>query len=216
MTIFRLSYFGLPYGPSSSTSAMSALKQCLHYDPDSKECLPAHRLVKAFDKSFKKLDEALAADNWSAVVNLLVGSDPAAGFAAKFGDALSTHTSPAALNLPAGIETRPAAKISSRQEQISRSLCRAYVQLKQPAKAEPWCEQLLAMDGLENDVDGLVGLAEVALKQEEWEDAVRIFEKAFEASGRSNRDVSANLSNVVSLLTCGTRSTHAFKGPKSC
>ena len=71
---------------------MAALKQCLHYDPDSKECLPAHRLVKAFDKSFSKLDTSLAEENWRAVVDLLIGSDPASGLAAKFEDALINQT----------------------------------------------------------------------------------------------------------------------------
>ena len=47
----------------------------------------------------------------------------------------------------------------------------------------------LQKDGLENDADGLVGKGEALLKQEEWEDAVRVFETAFEASGRSSRDV---------------------------
>lgn len=46
------------------------------------------------------------------------------------------------------------------------------------------------MYGCENDVEGLVGRAEVLIKKEEWEEAVRVLEKAFDQSGRSRRDVS--------------------------
>ncbi|KAI0751980.1 hypothetical protein BC629DRAFT_1228550 [Irpex lacteus] len=200
MKIFRLAYFLLPSGSSSSTSAMSALKQCLHFDPDSKQCLPAHRLVKAFDKSFKKLEEAVASEKWSSVTSLLIGSDPASGFAAKFDEALNIHTTPEALDVPPSISLRPAQLSSPKREQIVRALCRAFVNLKQPSKSEQWCEELLRMDGLENDADGLVGRGEALLKKEEWEEAVRVFEKAFESSGRSSREIHGRLQRAQKLL----------------
>ena len=214
MKIFRIAYFLLPYGSSSSTAAMSALKQCLHYDPDSKQCLPAHRLVKSFDKSFKKLDDALAAENWSAVISLLSGD----AFATKYEEALGTHLTQAALDLPPYVPIRPAKKTSPRREQILRSLCRAYTNAKQFKSADEYCSELLAMDGLENDPDGLIGKGEALLKQEEWEDAVRVFEKAFEASGRSSRDVSViNPSLFVGLCSLWShpRFTNGYNGPKS-
>lgn len=191
MKMFRLAYFLAPSGSSSSAAALGALKQCLHYDPDSKQCLPAHRLIKAFDKSFKKLDDALTSENWWTVVNIVVGEDSSTGLAAKFDDALATHTSAEALDLPPSIPVRSPKKTSPRREHLLRSMCRAYTNLNLPNKAESWCEQLLQIDGMSNDADGLVGMGESALKREDWEDAVRLFERAFESSGRSNRDVSS-------------------------
>ena len=55
---------------------------------------------------------------------------------------------------------------------------------------EKWCDTLLSMPGAENDEYALTGQGEVFLLKEEWEEAVRSFEKAFEASGRSSHDVS--------------------------
>ena len=185
MKIFRLAYFLMPYGPSSSTSAMSALKQCLHYDPDSKQCLPAHRLVKSLDKMFKKLDDALDAENWVAVIKLLALD----GFAGKLEEALATHMNPVTLDLPRYVPLRSAKKTSPKREHVLRSLCRAYTNTEQFDKGDEYCGELLDMDGLSNDADALVGKGEALLKQEEWDDAVRMFEKAFEASGRSSRDV---------------------------
>ncbi len=196
---------------------MSALKQCLHFDPDSKQCLPAHRLVKAFDKSFKKLEEAVASEKWSSVTSLLIGSDPASGFAAKFDEALNIHTTPEALDVPPSISLRPAQLSSPKREQIVRALCRAFVNLKQPSKSEQWCEELLRMDGLENDADGLVGRGEALLKKEEWEEAVRVFEKAFESSGRSSREVRLVLPYLRDvLLRKKSRFMDGYREHKSC
>jgi DnaJ family protein C protein 3 len=64
-----------------------------------------------------------------------------------------------------------------------------------------WCEELLGMRGCENDVEGLVGRAEGLMKKEEWPEAVRVLEKAFEESGRSRRDVSF----VFVFVVFGTR-----------
>ncbi|KAH8105446.1 hypothetical protein BXZ70DRAFT_1070055 [Cristinia sonorae] len=199
MRIFRLSYFLFPY-PSSTNPAMATLKQCLRYDPDSKQCLPAHRLVKAFDRTFKKLDTAVSEEKWREVIDLLIGSDPATGFAAKFDETLATHSSPEALFLPSNIPIASPKRTSPRREAILRGLCKAYVNLKMADKGLRWCEDLLAMHGHENDSDGLVGRGEAALKNEEWEEAVRFFEKAFESSGRSNRDIHTRLQRAQKLL----------------
>jgi hypothetical protein len=69
MRIFRLTYFLLP--TTSTDSAMNNLKQCLHYDPDSKECFAARRLVKNFGKTFDKLDNLLNSEDWKGVIALL-------------------------------------------------------------------------------------------------------------------------------------------------
>ena len=49
------------------------------------------------------------------------------------------------------------------------------------------------------EVDGWVGKGEALLAREEWEEAVRAFERAAEGSGRSNRDVSQLFIMVVSM-----------------
>lgn len=55
-------------------------------------------------------------------------------------------------------------------------------------EAERWCEELLGMRGCENDAEGLIGRAEALIKKEEYEQAKRVLEKAFEETGR-RRDV---------------------------
>jgi DnaJ family protein C protein 3 len=204
MRIFRLSYFLLP--PSQSSSHLSPLKQCLHLDPDSPSCLPAHRLAKSLDKGFSKLTKLMEANDWKGVLKHVVGSAkdfPGDGFARTFEASLLENGTPdmlvpssSKLPLPNVLSTSP------RRAFILHAACRAYLKLNIPKKGEPWCDELIAMSedtlralsdmgGDTNpEVDAWVVKGEAMLLREEWEEAVRVFERAFESSGRSDRDVS--------------------------
>ena len=189
----RLGYFLFPYhSPTEPTSpAMASLKQCLHYDPDSPQCLKMHRLVKAFDKSFKALDKALQSDDWRGVLKLLLGTstDASDGFAAKYDAALAEHVTRETMELHAQMHMPDPLRTSPRRAVILKALCRAHVKTGQVKKGERWCGALLGMEGWEDDADGAVGMAEALFKREEWEEAVRVLERAFEAGGRQDREV---------------------------
>ncbi|KAJ7599168.1 hypothetical protein C8J56DRAFT_1011058 [Mycena floridula] len=203
--IFRLTFFYLPASPA----ALNNLKQCLHYDPDSKPCLSLHRLAKSLDKAFTKLEELTSASDWAGVIKLLAGSGKNNDAMNRFDEALASNTQRDQLILDSPSTTRvkespiplpDARKLSPRRQTLVRALCKAYVQTGQVRKAEEWCETLLKMEGCAEDVDGLVGRAEALMKKEEWEDAVRVYEKAFEVSGRSDRDIHQRLSKAQKLL----------------
>ena len=185
LRIAQLSYFILP----SSSQAQSTLKQCLYYDPDSKPCASLHRKIKALDKSFAKLSKLREASDWRGIINLVYGQPDkqnilGTGLARQFEDELNYAASK--MELPESISPK---RISELRKELYRSLCQSFVRADQPKRAEHWCEELLRFEGNEGDVDGLVGRGEVFLSKEMWEEAVRAFEKAFEASGRSSQDV---------------------------
>lgn len=179
-------------GSSASNTAMANLKQCLHYDPDSKPCLSAHRLVKSLNKQFKKLDELMAAEDWRGIITFILGptakeatlSAPGSGFLATFEGAVEPDAVPSVT-----VAIPPPKKASPRRAAILRALCRAHVQLRQARAGELWCDELLRMVGNEKDIDALLGKGEALLVREEWEEAVRAFELAWEASGGGNREV---------------------------
>ncbi|KAG6825255.1 hypothetical protein H0H87_009919, partial [Tephrocybe sp. NHM501043] len=206
-TIFRLSYFLL----SPSPAPLNTLKQCLHFDPDSKPCLVLHRLLKSFDRGFAELDELQAKDDHRAVITLVAG--PAKGkkgdLLNKFDDALREHTDRAQLLPPqlAAREHTPeiplpdAFKISDRRQSLVRALCKAYTQVgTRKEMIGKWCEELLSMRGCEEDVDGLVGRGEVLLGKQEWEEAVQVLNQAWEKSGQSSRDIHSRLQRAQKLL----------------
>lgn len=180
-TVSMLSYYLL----SSSTQALATLKQCLHYDPDSKLCAPAHRQLKKFDKTLAAIQQALEGSNWPEVIKLVTDFTP------QFESAMEKALSPKSLNLegglPAGIV--PERKSVKRRE-IYQAACRAYFESKSVKQAATWCKEVTEMEGGENNLDALKALAELSIIDEEWEAAVRYLERAFEASGRSNNDVS--------------------------
>lgn len=198
MKIFRLSYFLGPYTPGDTQStALTTLKQCLHFDPDSSQCLPAHRLVKSLDKSFKKLEKSMEKEDWSAVSTQLSGEN---GFIAAYERALEQHTSRAALGLPVAIPLPSVKRTSPRRAALLKANCRAYLKQNDAGRGERWCNALLEMEGMEDDSDALMVRADALLKKEEWEKAVRVLEQAFEASGRSNREIHQRLQKAQRLL----------------
>ncbi|KAG6877675.1 hypothetical protein C0992_009500 [Termitomyces sp. T32_za158] len=206
-TIFRLSYFLL----SPSPAPLNTLKQCLHYDPDSKPCLVLHRLLKSFDRNFAELEELQTKEDHRGIIALLAG--PAKGkkgdFLNKFDEALKEHTDRAQI-LPPQLAARQhtpeiplpnAFKASLRRQELVRALCKAYTQVgTRKEMVGKWCEELLGMHGCEEDVDGLVGRGEVLLGKQEWEEAVQVLSKAFEKSGQSNRDIHSRLQRAQKLL----------------
>ncbi|KZT13306.1 uncharacterized protein LAESUDRAFT_719669 [Laetiporus sulphureus 93-53] len=202
MKIFRLSYFLGPYSPDDAQSyALTTLKECLKFDPDSSQCLPAHRLVKSLDKQFKALHSHLDASDFRAVLSLLLGTSNADdGLRSTFEAALEAHTTRAALQIPSALPAPHAKRTSPRRQAILRALCRAHVKLGDAKRGERWCGALLEMEGMREDVDGLVGRGEALLGDEEWEEAVRAFERAFEASGRADPEIHQRLQKAQKLL----------------
>ena len=211
---------------------MNTLKQCLHYDPDSKLCLGLHRMVKSFDKGFTKLEELLNKEDWRAVVKLLTipGSGKNNGdLWRRWEEAMlenvghekdilplvpvhliqatiphaqsSSSATPSSSKKPKEslIPLPLASKISPQRQTLVRALCKSYTRLSDnsqsteyKAQMERWCEELLTLEGCKEDIDGLIGRGQALLEKEEWEDAVRALEKAFESSGRSDREVTSS------------------------
>jgi DnaJ homolog subfamily C member 3 len=181
-----MSYYLLPPNPQ----ALQALKQCLHFDPDSKPCRIAYHAIKAFDRDFIKLDILEQASNWNGIIKLVgslstssEGNSDEGGLAHNFDAALDEATGPS-LALPSNIIPR---QKSPRRLRIYSLMCRAFIRSGQVTMGNSWCRETLRMD--ENNLDGLIGRGEARLKAEEWADALRTFEQAFEASGRSNQYV---------------------------
>ncbi|KAJ3760875.1 hypothetical protein EV360DRAFT_80758 [Lentinula raphanica] len=218
--IWRLSYFLLPpptQGDDGSTaSALAPLKSCLHYDPDSKVCLPLHRLAKALEKSFAKLEEALQKEDWRGAVNLMTesGKGKEKDLWGRYEQAMKEHTSREQLLGKEVHDSNSKSKEppiplldpythSPRRQILLRALCKSYTNIGTVSalrNADKWCSMLLTMDGCSEDVDALIGRAEYLLSTEddtdEWDEGIRLLDKAFEGSGRSNRDVHSRLNQA--------------------
>lgn len=219
LTIFRLSYFFLvaPLSPSQNT-ALTALRQCLHLDPDSSLCLPAHRLLKSLDKGFVKAELLLSKGDHRGLLDFLLGRDRTGtnkdAFLKTYEDALQKHTSPSTLTVPI---TLPPTR-SPRLTTLLRMLCASHTQLNLHRRGMSYCERLLSQNAAllgDEELDvGAAGKAEGLMAQEEWEEAVRVLESAWErARGEDVSAIFIAISGFISFLTilrCH-RSNNAFK-----
>lgn len=187
LRISTLSYFLSP----TSSQGFTTLKQCLHFDPDSKPCKAAHRLLKALDKQFIQLEKA--GDDTRQIIRIV--TQDGSGLAAKFDQAMSDFLKRLETPLPTSIVPNNS---SPRRREIWRAACKAFIKNNEIRKSEKWCSEVLRMD--KDDVDGLVGAGEIALKNEDWEEAVQLFDRAFQNTGRADHDIHARLQRAQKLL----------------
>ena len=180
LRLSHISYFLL-----ASSSALKDIKQCLHYDPDSKPCKKAHKLLRSLDKDIQKARNFVEGSQWRQALKVLDGDD---GLLARFEQALEDAQKPHD-ELPPLIPPKLKGKETShlRLDLLSMA-CKAGVGADVGKKVGRWCEDVLSLDP--ENIDGLVGRGERLLKEEMWDEATRTFEAAFEKSGRSSQDVS--------------------------
>lgn len=185
-----------PLFTDAASQTLPQLKQCLHYDPDSSTCLKAHRLLKSLAKSIAQIENFLAGSSWRSAVNHLVGTPSKVSVIETFDETFEKYASdfPASL-AKSGKETL---RLSEPRRKLFAGACKALTELGEFSKAAVYCDETLAMQA--DDVDGLVGKAEGLMKAESWEEAVRVLERAFEATGRSSQDVANRLGKAQRLL----------------
>lgn len=177
--------------PPTASQTLPQLKQCLHYDPDSASCKKAFRLLKGLAKTITQIDNFVAGGSWRSAINHLVGTPSKPSVLEAFDETLASYQS----TFPAALATPAALKLSEPRRKLYAATCKALTELGETAKAQPYCDETLRMKA--DDVDGLVGKAEGLMKAEDWEQAVRVFDQAFEATGRSSQDVSCSVGQPV-------------------
>ena len=102
--------------------------------------------------------------------------------------AIDMFAHPGMFDLPHGIALPAAHRTSARRMEVLRALCRALAQLGQAKAGERWADELLRMVGADKEIDALILKGDALLAREEWEEAVRVFDAAWQASG-GNREV---------------------------
>lgn len=174
----QIAYFLL-----GSEHAMNHIKQCLHYDPDSKACKKVHKTLRSLQKDTTKVRNLVEASNWRQAIKILDGPE---GLLAKFEAAYADATGPEGY-----LAQRVSTTTSSSQTRLDlyALACKASVGANDFGKrAMKWSEVVLSMD--QDNVDALVAKGERSLKDESWDEAVRTFQRAFELTGNSSQDVS--------------------------
>ena len=189
------------------------MKQCLHTDPESKVCKKFFKVLKNDTKDINRAIMFSQSGNWRALASVINGSN---GLLKRLDQGMLAGST---VTEWSGLEEAPIPK-EVYESDLSPGLrnyfvslvCKAYVQSNDLKKAEAFCEETLKFDV--NNLDALIAKAEGYLNAEDYEKAVEVFEKAFEASGRSSRDVSGG-AHIKRELTFA-RLRQDYKELESC
>ena len=199
--------------PEIPSDALLSLKRCLSADPDSKTCAKPLKALKALEKDLAPLRNWIDAGNkWMETAVALAGSSTKEGIIPRVREMLELYQKPLArraggakVNHEDNVDEAPLpasggddlAKYSPLLRTLQSTLCKAYVHLDS-RKASAACAAALELDP--EDTWGLVGRADELMKEEEWEEAVRVLSAAFEATGRTDRAIHDRLTKAQRLL----------------
>ncbi|GAA6012051.1 hypothetical protein JCM8202_003187 [Rhodotorula sphaerocarpa] len=194
--------------PEIPPDALQSLKRCLSADPDSKTCAKPLKQLKQLEKDFAKLRNWIDAGRWMEVAVAVAGSSTKEGVLSRVRGMLEAYQKPLTRTAKEDEAPLPSTMSSSAEENdlarfspllqvLQSTLCKAYVQLDS-RKASAACAAALELDP--EDTWGLVGRGDDLMKKEEWDEAVRVFSQAFEATGRSDRAVLDRLQKAQRLL----------------
>ncbi|KAI9635593.1 co-chaperone [Dioszegia hungarica] len=190
----RLAHIG--YFILASPQALNHVKQCLHYDPDSKPCKKVHRLLRSLEKDVAKARNFVEGGTPRPAIKVLDGDD---GLLARFEKAFKDAQTEQDGRIWLPLTLRPN-ETSETRLNLYALACKAAVGANDFTKSRgmKWCDEVFAMDA-ENS-DALIARGEKALKEEKYEEAVRMLEKAFETTGRSSQDIANRLGKAQKLL----------------
>ncbi|CCF49626.1 hypothetical protein NDA11_003508 [Ustilago hordei] len=198
-----LSYFLISEpGSQSRDAGLQHLKACLHSDPDNKSCAKMHRKVKSLEKSLKKARNFYNSQSYRAVLSALKGGK--VGGPTVVDEIKEVIKAAADLQpgdeeplIPSTYKGDPV-QDSNLLHELYTMYCKSYTELNDMDKAMPYCELVLAKEP--DNVEAVLARAELALQQEKYEEAVRDLNKAFDASGRTDRNIHQKLQTAEKRL----------------
>lgn len=187
-TYLPLQLSNIAYFIRASSQAAVHIKQCLHFDPDSKPCKTVHKTIRSLEKDAARVQNFIESGTYRQAIKILDGDD---GLLVRFEKALDDATKPKD-GLPPYLAPQFHPKENSQMRLDLYALaCKASVMANDfGEKGAHWCEETMGMN--EENVDSWISRGERLLKVEKWEEAMRAIEKAFELSGR-RQDVRSSL-----------------------
>ncbi|KAI7899441.1 uncharacterized protein BX663DRAFT_520936 [Cokeromyces recurvatus] len=159
------------YSLSEMQGALTHIKQCLHYDPEQKQCKKLFKKMKKLEKTIQSVEKDIELKKYATAANRLIGTMNREGILKEVDSdydelvkELKTNSLPKRLHF-----------------KCYQMACKLYGQQKDDEKIHLWCSKTLEIQ--DDDVDALSYRGEVLLKRKEFEAAVRDLEKANEISG---------------------------------
>ncbi|KZT51829.1 hypothetical protein CALCODRAFT_503074 [Calocera cornea HHB12733] len=159
-----------------TTPAISHVKTCLHSDPENSACLKAHRALKSLQKALDKARNLKEGSKWASLKRELDGPE---GLLHRFDEEMNAAFSKLQPPLPPNLKPE---QLSQPRIELLSWLCESYTRTSSAQYGEAHYRALLALRP--ESIEALVGLGELALEKEEYDEAVRLLQQAWEAEGR--------------------------------
>lgn len=182
LELSALNFFSL----YEADKALSQVKQCLHSDPEDRACKKQFRLIKSIEKEIQKAIANKEQQRYATALNGLVGTTK--GIVNEIeAPYLKLVNDLKVSNLPKKLHLK-----------IYSLACELSAVQKEIEKAEKWCSVTLELD--ENNTQALKQLGEMKLNANDFEDAVRYLERAFDSTGKQDHQIRQLLVRAQQLL----------------
>ncbi|KAJ3383960.1 DnaJ sub C member 3 [Lobulomyces angularis] len=170
LALLQLSKVRLSLGETGD--AITSLKECLKFDIDHKECKKSFKELKKFDKEFNKVQETFKKNMFRSVLKLIEGEGDSVEQKKKTGLIYKVKE----LNIGGN-------KLKSLLELVCRS--KFGVSNSNDEDTLKSCQEVLNLDA--DNVEALIIKADISMKNENYEEAMRDYKKAHEVSGGDHR-----------------------------
>lgn len=183
----RLALLNYLYLMVDAASSIAPIKQCLHYDPDSKTCKKLFRKLKALDKDVSKARNFVEGSKWLSAA-LAIDPRPGAsnaedGLIHRVRTLIAESTAATTGSLPSDLKLGQ----SQLLVQLYSWACQSHLRSAAHARATAACDTLRSFNAEDPFAQWSQGLA--FMKAEEWDKAVRALQQAFESTNRQDRDI---------------------------
>lgn len=166
------------YSLNEAQGALTHVKQCLHYDPEQKECKKLFRKIKKLSKELTSIEKDIGSKKFATAANHLIGTVNRQGILKEIDSDFEELEKE--LDAPGKIPKQ----LHFKCYQLA---CKLYGEQKDDDKIEKWCT--LTLDIQDDDSDALSYRGQVLLNRKEFEGSVRDLEKANEILGGRDQRV---------------------------
>ncbi|KAA8893962.1 hypothetical protein FN846DRAFT_976560 [Sphaerosporella brunnea] len=167
------------------------LRKCLHSDPDSKLCSKLLRRIKNYEKSVKKAKELREKRQFNSANKVLLTFGEDAGVIDEVKEEIDQLKREGVINAKCPLTLLA---------QLEEMACDDFTEMGKPEKARPHCDEALRLNP--SSLPAILAKATRLLKEDAFEEAIRLLEKAKEevegASG--DRRIQKKLQEAHNLL----------------
>lgn len=177
------------YSLGEAQGALTYVKQCLHYDPEQKQCKKLFKGIKNLEKTIATIEKDIELKKFTTAHNNLIGTANRQGIFKQ----LDAETDLLEKELNSTIPKKLHLK-------CYKMACRLLGEQKErdEDKLNTWCSNVLEIEP--NDEEALSYRGEILLNRKEYEAAVRDLEKANELSEGSNQRIRQLLAQAQQKL----------------